>query len=68
MTPTVPEMATPFRTTTPSTPALMTVTAKQANPVHVSTWGMQNTSQNGPPAPMHMSTSHCNRFWNPETC
>ena len=48
---TVPELASPFRTTTPSTPASMTVTAKQANPVHVSTWGTQNTSWSGPLAP-----------------
>ena len=51
MTPTVPEMATPFRTTTPSTPALMTASAKQADQVHVNAWGMQNTSWSGPPAP-----------------
>ena len=50
MTPTVPEMATPFRTTTPSTPALATAPAKQANPVHVNALPMQNTSQSGPPA------------------
>ena len=36
--PTVPESATPFRTTTPSAPESMTATAKQANPVQVSTW------------------------------
>ena len=48
--PTVPELASPFRTTTPFTPASMTATAKQANPVHVSTWGTQNTSWSGPPA------------------
>ena len=48
---TIPESASPFRTTTPSTPAPTTATAKQANPVHVSAWEMQNTSQNGPPAP-----------------
>ena len=47
----VPELATPFRTTTPSAPALMMVTAKQADPVHVNTLPMQNTSQSGPPAP-----------------
>ena len=29
----------------------MTVTAKQANPVHVSAWGTQNASQSGPPVP-----------------
>ena len=50
-TPTVPEMATPFRTTTPSAPASMTASAKQANPVHVNALPMQNTSQSGPPAP-----------------
>ena len=43
-----PEMATPFRTTTPSTPAW---TMQQANPVHVHTLPVQNTSWNGPPAP-----------------
>ena len=46
-----PESASPFRTTTPSKPAPMMATAKQANPVHVSAWEMQNTSQSGPPAP-----------------
>ena len=46
--PTVPEMATPFRTNTPSAPAL---TAQQANPVHVHALPVQNTSQSGPPAP-----------------
>ena len=49
-TPTVPKPATPFRTTTPSAPAMTTVTAKQANPVHVNAWGMQNTSWSGPSA------------------
>ena len=34
-TPTVPEMATPFRTTTPSAPVMTAMSAKQANPVHV---------------------------------
>ena len=43
-------MATPFRTTIPYTPATTTVTAKQADPVHVNARGMQNTSQSGPPA------------------
>ena len=47
----VPEMETPFRTTTPSTPVMTTATAKQADPVHVNAWGMQNTSWSGPPAP-----------------
>ena len=47
-----PELASPFRITTPSEkPALMTVTAKQADPVHVNALPMQNTSQSGPPAP-----------------
>ena len=49
--PTVPELATPFRTTTPSTPASTMATVQQENPVHVSTWGTQNTSWSGPPAP-----------------
>ena len=49
-TSTVPEMTITFRTTTPSTQASMTVTAKQANPVHVITWGTQNISWSGPPA------------------
>ena len=44
-------MATPFRTTTPSTPVMTTATAKQADPVHVNAQGMQNTSWSGPPAP-----------------
>ena len=43
MVPTAPEMETPFRTTTPSTPA---TTAKQVDSVHVHA----NTSQSGPPA------------------
>ena len=51
MTPTVPEMATPFRTTTPSAPAMTATSAKQANPVHVNALPVQNTSQSGPPAP-----------------
>ena len=42
--PIVPEVATPFRTTTPSAPALMMVTAKQANSIHVNALPMQNTS------------------------
>ena len=44
------ELASPFRTTRPSKPALTIVTAKQTNPVHVIAWGMQNTSWSGPPA------------------
>ena len=47
----IPEITSPFRTTTPSTQALTLVTAKQVNPVHVNACGMQNTSQTGPPAP-----------------
>ena len=43
-----PELASPFRTTTPSKTAL---TMKQTNPVHAHTFLMQNTSQSGPPAP-----------------
>ena len=50
-TPTVPELATPFRTTTPSTPVTTTASAKQADPVHVNTLPMQNTSWSGPQAP-----------------
>ena len=47
-----PELASPFRTTTPSkNTAPMTVTSKQAKPVHAHTFPMQNTSQSGPPAP-----------------
>ena len=46
----MPEKETPFRTTTPSTPAATTATVQQANPVHVSAQGMQNTSWSGPPA------------------
>ena len=48
--PTVPGLATPFRTTTPSAPVTTTATAKQEDPVHVNAWGMQNTSWSGPPA------------------
>ena len=48
---TIPELASPFRTTTLSKPAPTMATAKQANPVHVSAQEMQNTSQSGPPAP-----------------
>ena len=44
--PTVPEMETPFRTTTPSAPAM---TAKQEDSVHVHTLPVQNTSWSGPP-------------------
>ena len=48
--PTVPEMETPFRTTTPSTPAMTAMTAKQVDSVHVHTLPVQNTSWSGPPA------------------
>ena len=51
MTPIVPEMATPFRTTKPSTPVMTAMSAKQANPVHVNALPVQNTSWSGPPAP-----------------
>ena len=50
MTPIVPEMAAPFRTTTPSAPAMTTASARLAHPVHVNALLMQNTSQSGPPA------------------
>ena len=48
MVPTVntAEMETPFRTTTPSAPAMTATTAKQVDPVHVHI----NTSWSGPPA------------------
>ena len=48
---TVPELATPFRTTTPSAPAMITASPKQADPVHVNALPVQNTSQSGPQAP-----------------
>ena len=47
----IPELASPFSTTTPSKTALTTVTAKQGNPVHAHTFPMQNTSWSGSPAP-----------------
>ena len=47
MVPTMPEMETRFRTTTPSTPAM---TAKQVDPVHLHALPVQNTSWRGPPA------------------
>ena len=47
----IPESASPFKTITPSKPALTMVTAKQANPVHVNALPMQSTSWRGPPAP-----------------
>ena len=46
--PTAPETETPFRTTTPSAPAM---TAQQVDSVHVNALPVQNTSQSGPPAP-----------------
>ena len=47
-----PEPHPSFRTTTPSQrPAPMTGTSRQANPVHVHAFPVQNTSQSGPPAP-----------------
>ena len=42
-----PELASPFRTTTPSAPALTMATAKQADPVHVNALPVQNTSWSG---------------------
>ena len=48
--PTVPEMGTPFRTTTPSAPAMTAMTAKQVDSVHVHALPVQNTSWSGPPA------------------
>ena len=43
-------MKTPFRTTTPSTPAMTAMTAKQVDSVHVHALPVQNTSWSGPPA------------------
>ena len=43
-------METPFRTTTPSAPAMTAMTAKQVDSVHVHTLPVQNTSWSGPPA------------------
>ena len=48
--PRVPEMETPFRTTTPSAPAMTTMTARQVDSVHVHILPVKNTSQSGPPA------------------
>ena len=46
------ELASPFRSTTPSeNTALTTVTSKQAKPVHAHTFPVLNTSWSGPPAP-----------------
>ena len=50
MVPTVPETETPFRTTTPSAPAMRAMTAKQVDSVHVHALPVQNTSQSEPPA------------------
>ena len=50
MVPTAPEMETPFRTTTPSTPATTAMTAKQVDSVHVHAHLVQNASWSGPPA------------------
>ena len=47
--PTVPEMKTPFRTTTPSAPAMTATAAKQVDSVHVHAIPVQNTSWSGPP-------------------
>ena len=48
-----PELASPFRTTTPppKNTAPMTVTTKQAKPVHAHAFPMQNTLWSGPLAP-----------------
>ena len=54
--PTVPEMETPFRTTTPSAPATIATTAKQVDSVHVHTLPVQNTSWSG--APAHCAHAH----------
>ena len=51
MVPTVPEMETHFRTTTPSPPATTAMIAKQVDSVHVHTLPVHNTSQSGPPTP-----------------
>ena len=46
-----PELASPFRTTTPSeNPAPMTAMSKQPKPVHIHAFPIQNTSWSGPPA------------------
>ena len=50
-----PELESPFRTTTPSKTAPMTVTTKQVNPVHAHTFPVQSASWSGPPA-------HCAHF------
>ena len=48
--PTAPETETLFRTTTPFTPAMTAMTAKQVDSVHVHALPAQNTSWSGPPA------------------
>ena len=48
--PTVPETETPFRNTTPSTPAMTAMTTKQVDSVHVHALLVQNTSESGLPA------------------
>ena len=50
MAPTVSEMATPFRTTTPSAPVMTATSAKQATSVYINAIPVQNTSCSGPPA------------------
>ena len=53
---TAPETETPFRSTTPSAPAM---TAKQIDSVHVHALPVQNTSWSGPPTHCaHVTTSH----------
>ena len=48
MMPTAPETETPFRTTTPLTPAMTALTVKQVDSVHVHALPVQNTSWSGP--------------------
>ena len=50
MVPRVPETETPFKTTTPSTPAMRAMTAKQIDSVHVCALSVQKTSWSGHPA------------------
>ena len=47
-------METPFRTTTPSTPAMTATTAKQVDSVHLHTLPVQNTSWSGPQDTAHV--------------
>ena len=58
MVPTVSEMETLFRTTTPSAPAMTAMTAKQVDSVHVHTLPVQNTPCSRPP-------SHCAHIHKP---